>query len=145
MKRWILVLSLMITTGYAVSLAGEEPVAPSQVIAGLTAYKMGGPDAAIKAWTKGSYLEGSKEALSQVNAMRQIEDYYGAFKTYHVVKNILFTPTSQMTYIQLDFAKGPAFARFLTFKTDTGWLVVSFACNTNLEQSWPASLYAGCQ
>ena len=57
-----------------------EKLAPI-VLSGLEAYKNKGLEEAVKAWIKGSGIDGSKEALAQANNLRQIEDYYGKYRS----------------------------------------------------------------
>src|ERR1035438_5230640 len=51
--------------------AGES--LPPIVVLGLEAYKSSGPEEAVRAWIKGSAIDGSKDALSQANLLRQIQ------------------------------------------------------------------------
>jgi hypothetical protein len=115
---------------------GSEEV-PKVILSGLDAYKAEGPEAAIKAWLKGSPVEGSKEALSQANNLRQIQDFYGAYKTFHLVQSRNISPTSRIIYLVLDHEKGPVFYKFLVFRTEQGWILTSFYLNTHPEQVLP--------
>ena len=115
---------------------GSDEV-PKVIVSGLDAYKAEGPDAAVKAWIKGSPVEGSKEALSQANNLRQVQDFYGAYKTFHLIQSRNLGPTSRMIYLVFDYEKGPLFARFLVFRAEQGWIVTSFAFNTHPEAILP--------
>jgi len=110
---------------------------PKVILSGLDAYKAEGPEAAMKAWIKGSPIEGSKEALSQANNLRQIQDFYGAYKTFHFIQSRNLGPTSRMIYLALDYEKGPVFGKFLVFRAEQGWILTSFLVNTHPEQILP--------
>jgi len=119
----------------AADTSSEE--VPKVILSGLDAYKAEGPEAAMKAWIKGSPIEGSKEALSQANNLRQIQDFYGAYKTFHFIQSRNLGPTSRMIYLALDYEKGPVFGKFLVFRAEQGWILTSFLVNTHPEQILP--------
>ena len=66
---------------------------PKVIAAGMTAYKAEGPEAALRAWLKGSPIDGSREALSQSNNLRQIQDFYGNFRGFEVIRTQDLTPS----------------------------------------------------
>lgn len=113
---------------------------PKILISGMEAYKNEGPEAAIKAWIKGSPIDGSRDALSQANVLRQVQDFYGAYKSYELIKSRDLTPTTRILYFTLDYEKGPLFAKFLIYRTEQGWIVVNFAFNTKEEVIIPSVL-----
>jgi hypothetical protein len=117
--------------------ATDSDEVPKVIVSGLDAYKAEGPDAAVKAWIKGSPVEGSKEALSQANNLRQVQDFYGTYKTFHLIQSRNLGPTSRMVYLVLDYEKGPLFAKFLVFRAEQGWIVASFSFNTHPEAILP--------
>ncbi len=65
---------------------------PPIIILGLETYKTSGPEEAVRAWIKGSALDGSKDALSQADLLRQIQDYYGTYRTFEIVRNGMDAP-----------------------------------------------------
>ena len=113
---------------------------PKIIVSGLTAYKTDGPDAAIKAWIKDSPLDGSKDALAQANILRQIQDFYGAYKSFEVIRIRNLSPNIRIAFIALDFEKGPLFAKFAVYQTPQGWILTSFNFNTKDELIIPSSL-----
>lgn len=113
---------------------------PPIILSGLQAYKDKGPDEAVQAWIKGSAIDGSKEALSQSNNLRQIQDFYGAYRGYEVISTRNLTPKTRMVYMVLDYDKGPLFARFVAYKTDRGWVLVNFEFNTKEEVILPTAV-----
>ncbi len=76
--KWLFAVSLALLLFVFVPFARRATAqsasddVPKFIVSGLDAYKSDGPDAALKALVKGSSLEGSKEALSQANVLRQI-------------------------------------------------------------------------
>lgn len=113
---------------------------PRIIVSGLDAYKADGPESAIKAWLKGSSLEGSKDAMSQANVLRQIQDYYGAYKTFELIGVRNLSPGIRVIYVALDYDKGPLFGKFMVYKAETGWILVNFSFNTKEELIIPNPL-----
>ena len=107
--------------------------APPIIAAGMRAYKDKGPEEAVKAWIKGSAIDGSKEALSQANNLRQIQDFYGAYQGYEVVSTRDISPRVRMIGLVINFEKGPFFGKFIVYQTDQGWILTSFVFNTSSE------------
>jgi hypothetical protein len=131
-------LSLLTFGQYVGAQAQEHSEVPKIVLSGLDAYKAEGPEAAVKAWLKGSPLEGSKEALGQANVLRQIEEFYGAYKAFDFIRSRNLSPTTRIIYLTLDYEKGPLFAKFVTYRTEQGWILPSFTFNTKEESILPA-------
>lgn len=134
----VLVLLMLGTSVLAGPADSDADKVPKIIQSGLDAYKAEGPDAAIKAWIKGSFLEGSKDALSQANGLRQIGDYYGAFKGSEFISSRTISPSTRITYITLDFEKGPVFAKFVIYRMAEDWVLVSFNFNTKEELILPS-------
>lgn len=134
---------LFFTVGQRTSVMAQTRPAddlPKIIVSGLTAYKTDGPDAAIKAWIKDSPIDGSKDALAQANILRQIQDFYGAYKSFEVIRIRNLSPNIRIAYIALDFEKGPLFAKFAAYQTPQGWILTSFNFNTKDELIIPPSL-----
>ncbi len=112
---------------------------PKIIVSGLDAYKSDGPEAAIKAWLKGSSLEGSKEAISQANVLREVQDYYGAYKSFDRISTRTITPSIRVLYLSLNFEKGPLFAKFVVYRAESGWILVNFVFNTKEELILPST------
>jgi len=130
---------LLLAFGQCVGTSAKEPVdVPKIILSGLEAYKAEGPEAAIKAWLKGSPIEGSKDALTQANNLRQVQDYYGAYKAFDTISSRDLSPTTRIVYLTLNYEKGPLFAKFLVYRTEQGWILVSFLFNTKDELVIPA-------
>jgi hypothetical protein len=114
---------------------------PSIIISGLNAYKEKGPDEAVRAWIKDSAIDGSKEALTQANNLRQIQDYYGAYRGYELISAIDITPKTKVVYLIIDFDKGPLFAKFVVYRPDQVWILVNFNFNTKTESILPTEVH----
>jgi hypothetical protein len=118
----------------------QKPVAedvPPIIVSGLETYKDKGPDEAVRAWIKGSPLEGSKDALSQGNLLRQIQDFYGSYQGFDVISTRTLSATTRIVYMTLNFEKGPLFAKFVVYRTAQGWILTSFTFNTKEEMVLP--------
>ncbi len=114
---------------------------PSIVLAGLSEYKLKGPEAAVKAWVRGSAFETSLEALSQANTFKQVETMYGAYLGYQVIKIKEISKTSQMAYVSFDYEKGPLYASFLSYRNGDKWILASFSFNMKPEAILPTNFW----
>jgi len=97
----------------------------------MDAYKTKGPDEAVKTWIKGSPVEGSKEALSQSNNLRQIQDFYGSYQSFDLISMRELSPSVRIYYLAMNFDKGPLFAKFILYRAEQGWILTSFLFNTS--------------
>ncbi|MGH9684788.1 MAG: hypothetical protein ACRD4S_14395 [Candidatus Acidiferrales bacterium] len=146
MHRWKSSLStalLLVVFGQCLQAGAQKPSGdeiPQYILSGAEAYKADGPEAAIKAWLKDSPLDGSKEALAQANVLRQIQDFYGAYKDFDVIRSQNISPKIQTIYLTLNYEKGPLFGKFVSYRTDHGWVLTNFAFNTK-----PENILPGCQ
>jgi len=104
---------------------------PPIIVAGMDAYKSKGPDEAVKAWIKGSPIDGSKEAMSQANNLRQVQDFYGSFLSFDVVSTREISPSVHILYLVLNYEKGPLFAKYILYRSGTEWILTSFVFNTS--------------
>lgn len=136
--RYTFVL-FMITVVLAPISAMADNTLPSIVLTGLNEYKSKGPEAAVKAWIKGSAFETSLEALSQANTFKQVETMYGAYLGYQVIMIKEISKTSQMAYLSFDYEKGPLFASFLSYRNGDKWILASFTFNMKPEVILPNS------
>jgi hypothetical protein len=110
---------------------------PAIITAGMNAYRDKGPDEAVKTWIKGSALDGSKEALSQSNILRQVQDFYGTYRSFDIVSSRVISSRSRVYYLSLNFDKGPIFAKFVVYRSEQGWILTSFTFNTNFDTIIP--------
>ena len=145
MKKIVFLLSFLIVSNLLATQAFCEDNSPTQIIErGLNAYKKFGAKAAVKAWIQGSAIEGSKEALSQANNLRQIEDFYGKYDSFEIIKINKITEKVNIVSLVINYQNGPLFARFDTFKNNKGqWVVPTFSFNTKITQIFPPEMVFG--
>jgi hypothetical protein len=86
---------------------------------------------------KGSPLEGNRDALTQSNMLRQIQDYYGSYQSFDTISTRNLTSNAQMIYFVMNYEKEPVFGKFLIYHTKVGWVTVSFIFNTKPEVILP--------
>ena len=111
---------------------------------GLKNYTEKGAKAAIEAWIKGSALEGSKEALAQANMLRQIEDYYGSYVDYDIIKINDLSKKSKTIYFVMNYEEGPLYCYFLVYKnTSNTWISAQFRFHTEAMQILPSEIVFG--
>ena len=103
---------------------------PPIIASGLQAYKEKGAEEAVKAWIKGSAIDGSKEALSQASNLQQIQVFYGAYQGFEVAGSRDISPKVRILYLIVDFEKGPLFAKFVVYRAEQGWILTNFNFNT---------------
>lgn len=131
-------LFLQLTAG-AQSLikAGTADDLPPVILSGLQAYKDKGPDEAVRIWIKDSPIDGSKEALSQANNLRQVQEFYGTYQFFEVISAYEIGHRTRIFYLTLDFEKGPLFAKFMVYQSNHRWILTSFNFNTKEEMILP--------
>ena len=112
---------------------------PPLIAKGLAAYKVSGPEAAIKVWIKGSAMEKKREeSLAYAENFKQVGEFYGKYLGYQLIEVKEITETSRVVIISMNYELGPVYAKFLTYKAKTGWILVSFDFNTKPEIILPA-------
>lgn len=114
---------------------------PAFIVAGLHAYKEKGPEEAVRVWIKGSGIDGSTDALTQANNLRQVQDFYGSYRDFEVVSIYEITPRTRVVYLVLDFDKGPLFAKFVVYRPDQTWILANFNFNTKEEAILPTAIH----
>ena len=139
MRKTVLFSMLLLLVVSPVMHAGAaEEAMPAVILDGLAAYKKSGPEAAIKAWIKGGPMEKKeKESLQYGASFKEIEKYYGSYQTHHMIKTKEISPSSRFIILSMDFERGPVFARFLAYKGEKDWILVSFDFNTKPEAIIP--------
>jgi hypothetical protein len=151
-RRWIgrsvflvLVLSTAVLPtvfrGTAAGAKDQGPRIPEVIRAGLNDYNFKGAEVAVKEWVKGSALEGSPEALSQVNILRQAESIYGGYLGYHVIQFHRLSRLSTVIYMTLNYDRGSMFARFLAYRAKEGWILQEVVLNTKPDAVFPQSFF----
>jgi hypothetical protein len=127
----------------ATALAQAPPTSPTDplpplISSGFDALKSKGPEDALKAWIKGSPVDGSKEALSQAAFLLQVESLYGDYVSFDVIRSKRISPRCSTFYIVINFDKGPVFSRFVLYKSHQDWILTYFNFNTKPDVILPA-------
>jgi len=117
---------------------------PSIIESGFTQYSEAGPKEAIEAWTKGSAVEGSKEALAQANNFRQIQDFYGKYIGFEFIGSNTISDSTSVIFINIKYEKGNVFSTFYCYKnSDKKTVINNFNFHTKAEAVWPEYLIYG--
>jgi hypothetical protein len=141
MKMKMLALLMAAVLATCATAAPDAGSLPPIVRSGLAKYKADGAQAAVNAWMIGSPIALSEEPQRQVHTLRAIEGQYGAYQDIHVVRIVTVSPTTQMIYLQLDYANGPAFGKFLSYQARESWNIVSFYFGTDPEVVYGLNLF----
>lgn len=128
---WLLCVCFLLPASCAFSQSPAGPEVPKVLILGFDAYKMGGPDEAMRTWLRGSPNEGNRDVFSQALVLRSVQETYGAYRGFQVVSAREVTPSTRILYMTIDYEKGPLFAKFVLYRTDPGWIVTDLAFNAN--------------
>ena len=139
MKLMGLVLAAILST--CAVAAPDSGRLPPILRSGLTAYKADGAQAAINAWIIGSPIAMSEQPQREVRALRRLEEQFGAYQDFHVVRVVAVSPTTEIVYLQLDYLRGPGFGKFLVYQTKDAWNVVTFAFGDDPEVVWGVLLF----
>lgn len=142
---FILIVVLTALSSMLFAAGREERLGlPSIVLAGLNDYSFKGADGAIKTWTKGGILEGSREAATQLALLKEIESLYGTFSSGHLIETHALTSRAQLVYVTLNYDRGPAFARFVAYreiaKVKEEWILSDLSFSTKPEAILPSDL-----
>jgi hypothetical protein len=80
--------------------------------------------------------------MTQANALRQVQDYYGTYQAFDIGETKDISPTTRVVYLVLDYEKGPLFARFMVYRAaGQAWTMTSFTFNTHVDAVLPAGTY----
>jgi hypothetical protein len=114
--------SLLFAVEPVQAAAPTEPVPPI-IQSGFDAYAKGGAEAAVTAWTKGSYAENDKATASSAETFKQVERYTGKYKSFELLDTKEIGTNSKFVFCEMDFERGALFVRFLLYRTDEGWTI----------------------
>lgn len=101
------------------------------------AYLKNGVGAFIPELMKGSPLEGEKSVLAQSNNIRQIEEYYGAYKGFELIYEKNLTENVRIVYYVMNYEKSPVFGEATYYKQKEGEVVTNFNFNTSMWKILP--------
>ncbi len=142
MRKLALLLAafVLLPVSFATAQDGSAPSLPGLVAAGLDAYHSAGPDQAMRVWLRNSPLDGSSEAATQAHQLYAAQHLYGNYRGFEPIGIKGFSPGTRAVYLVLDYDSGPLFARFLLYRSGTGWIVTSLAFSTDPDQVLPANM-----
>ncbi len=141
--RVISIAALVLSIAPLCEAAGEDDI-PPVVLYGLKVYRAESPEAAFKTWIVGGPLEGDVSFLNQATSLfRQTESHYGKYREFDLIKVVDLTPTTKIIYLQMNFQKGPLFARFVCYRTELNWVIATMDFHTRAELILPPSFLDG--
>jgi hypothetical protein len=137
-KSQILLASLLLSVCPALA---QNATATALVASGVDSYIKGDASAGMKAWLKGSALEGNTQAMSQANVLRQVEDFYGKPEGFELVAERTLSTHCKVLYFTINYIKGPLFCRFQLFEMKSGgWIATEVKFNTEATTVFPSTL-----
>ena len=129
-----ILLILISTVSYA-----EDP--PKIVTDGFKAYIESGFEAAFNTLLKGSPLENDKTSMMNLKGgFTQIEAMYGKMISYEILKVIKITSSTNRTYTELQYEKGPLFLYIDCYKSKNGWVVPMMKFHTEADKLLPDNI-----
>jgi hypothetical protein len=140
--RRLLMLPLVVFS-FVRPAVGQAVALPPVVKAGFEAYQAKGKEAAVDAWVSGSALAQDPTVRpSLVQAMGHVENLFGAFAGYDVLKVVAFGPHASRTYAVFVYQRGPAFAYFDAFQAPGGTTLTAFQFHTKAHEILPPQWFA---
>lgn len=145
MRKLVCMFALVLVCSPSIAFAVASAGIPEILENGFKKYATEGPKAAIESWSKGSAIEGSKEALSQANNFRQIQDFYGQYIGYEFIKTHPVSVSTSTVLLNIKYEKGNLYSVFYLYKKPNGQEVItSFDFHTKAKAIWPTSAVFGC-
>jgi len=140
----IVLASALLLLPLGSALHAQEQTSLTLVKAGVDGYLKEGPTAALKAWIKGSPMEGNAEAMSQANVLRQIEELFGKFEGFDTISETALATRSHLIYFVLYYERGAVYCNFETYKIKSGqWVLSEINFHTKSAKILPDSLRIG--
>ena len=114
---------------------------PKIVVSAFDTYKTLGYDEAFNVLLKGSPLESDKTTMMNLKGgFTQIEAMYGKMIGYEILKSVLISTSTNRTYAELRYEKGPVFVLIDSYKSPKGWIVPIMKFHTEAEKVFPENL-----
>ena len=144
-KSWSFLFAIVfVFSNVFAAQAADEQEIPDVVLSGLRTYRSETPNAAFKVWLVGSPMENEGSLMVQgADMFQKTEAHYGKYREFQLIKTVNLTPTSKIIYLQMNFEKGPLFAKFLCYRTDLKWIIAMFDFHTKAEIILPPGLLDG--
>jgi hypothetical protein len=131
---------LLLASGQYIRVHASSPQlaeVPKIIQFGLDTYKSEGPEAAVRAWVKGGPFEGSKDSFSQISVLRQIQQSYGSYSGFEVIRIQDVSASVRLIYLTLNFEKGPVFGRFVVYRSQQGSVLTAINFSAKPEEIVP--------
>jgi hypothetical protein len=122
--------------------AQAKAVAPV-IKAGFDAYRGKTREAAVDAWVGGSVLAQDPTVRpSLLQAMGQVENIFGDYDDYDVLKVVPLGAHASRTYVVFLYERGPAFAYFDVYTTRGKDVLTAFQFHTKPHEILPSGWWA---
>lgn len=94
---------------------------PPAIFEGLHQLANQNPEEAVKAWFRGSQMEGQQDPT-----LRSILERSGKYENFDGINAQDLTPRLRVLYLALNFEKAPTIVKFVVYKTPDGWILQSY-------------------
>lgn len=122
-------------------LAQGSTATPAVVTKGFKAYEKDGARAALEAWLENSPVSGDSALRRGVlDALYGVESRFGKMEGYEILGAAALGAYVLRTYTVIRYARGPLYAFFDCYRTDSGWVIVNFLVNSQLSAVLPWSM-----
>ncbi len=88
-------------------------------------------------------MEGEKSAIAEAEKFKQIERYFGKYKSYEWIDTKEIGASSKIVYLTMTYERGAAFASFLVYKGEKDWIIQNMDFNTTPATIMPWLAYSG--
>jgi hypothetical protein len=115
---------------------------PEPIIAGLEAYSKDGCNAAVDVWLKNSVMDRVPGARGQLAQIAQVEEFYGRYEGYELVRDSMLTPRLVRYYLAIYYERGPLWVYFDIYeKKDGSFLITEVQFNTKANLILPSDFF----
>lgn len=144
MRNFFLLLAFCGLALSPVAGAATNQGALAVVARGFSAYQESGASSAIKAWLKGSPLEGLASISSDKNKLNTLQHHIGKFTGYEVSRVHQLSQRVVMIFAVANFEQGPVFFKFVIYNTQKkGWVLNSYQFGAAPDKVWPYDMVYG--
>ena len=125
-RRFLIALALLLPVSLPRPAAAQQnpkaALAPV-ITAGLEAYRNVGIDQAFRAWLRNSPLHWDPALAAPLHSA---QEQFGPFQDWDVIAVRGLGSTTRIVYLVLDYQDGPAFAKFVLYRTEQqGWIITN--------------------
>jgi len=131
---------LLLASGEYIRARASSPqtdALPKIIQFGLDTYKSEGPEAAVKAWVKGGPFDGTKDPFTQLSLLREIQQSYGSYTGFEVIRFQDISASVRLYYLTLNFERGPVFGRFVVYRSQQGSVLTAVNFSAKPEEIVP--------